>query len=91
MDAGRVCADFTLADFKYSHERWARGECPCCGSVLCEWEWDGELFEPRPIGEGVTICGRCVGNDHDEPPEFARLMLEAIALGARRKRAEPKG
>jgi hypothetical protein len=34
--------------------------------------------QPAAIGEGVMICGRCVENDHMNPPDVARAMLEAI-------------
>lgn len=56
-----------------TYRRWASLCCPCCGAEL-------EAADPdrQAIGEGVVICGRCVLNDHLEPPALVAAMLEAI-------------
>lgn len=87
MDTGAVC---TVRYFSDSYARWADGKCPCCASEICDWEWDGQVYEPQAIGEGVMMCGRCIGNNHHEETGFIPMMLEAISSGARRKRAEPR-
>lgn len=95
-DTGRACSnvprsgDIPADFFSDAHARWAAGRCPCCASDMCEWEWNGEVAEPRAIGEGVMMCGRCVANNHHEETGFIPAMLEAIASGARRKRGEAR-
>lgn len=69
---------FDPREFEGSRARWLRGLCPCCGGRLCEWEWRGEVHEPAPIGEGVMLCGRCIGNEHHLTPEFVPLMLASL-------------
>jgi hypothetical protein len=54
--------------------RWLAGLCPCCGTDLTE-HVDGT--QPEAIGEGVTICGRCVANDHMRDG-FRELLLAAL-------------
>lgn len=40
------------------------------------------MVQPEAIGEGVTLCGRCIGNNHHtDPPGFGDLLLTAIAEG----------
>lgn len=66
-----------------SHERWKRGDCPCCGWMRMdeEWEWNGVVTTARAIGEGVMLCGRCVAHDHgmEMSGQFERAILEDIA------------
>jgi len=63
------------------YQAWAAGVCPCCSSALDSWPApDGRTVEPAAIGEGVMLCGRCIGNrHHEDPPGFAGLLLRAIA------------
>jgi hypothetical protein len=61
--------------------RWLRGDCPCCGWLPADREWEGT--PPRAVGEGVSICGRCVANRHLEAGGeggLAEAMLRAIVL-----------
>lgn len=56
------------------------GLCPCCGSELGEWtDNDYEVIEPQAIGEGVMLCGRCIGNKHHEgETSVTEFMLRAL-------------
>lgn len=60
-----------------TYRRWAAGCCPCCGGEL-DHDVDGQA--PAPIGEGVMICGRCVANDHMQPPGLVAAILAAIVM-----------
>jgi hypothetical protein len=53
---------------------WLAGRCPCCKSGLWEWEWDGVVTEPEVIAEGVTMCGRCIANEHDRDDMIAEIL-----------------
>jgi hypothetical protein len=66
------------SDFADARPRWLAGLCPCCGGDICEWEWRDDIWEPKAIGEGVMICGRCVGNDHMAPDGFVELLLASL-------------
>lgn len=70
-------------DLEDVRTRWLAGLCPCCGAGICGWDhtYRDESFEPEAIGEGVVICGRCVGNQHLGDPEFRVAMLMAIVGG----------
>lgn len=59
-------------------KRWKAGLCPCCGETIDEYV-DGT--KPQAIGEGVTVCGRCVAMDHGNAYgiDVWALILEAIA------------
>ena len=58
--------------------RWEAGLCPCCGGELCAWPGpDGTDVQPAPIAEGVTMCGRCIGNHHNDP-ETTQILLKAL-------------
>ena len=59
-----------------TYRRWAHGLCPCCAGSICEGTYGGQ---PRAIGEGVMICGRCAENEHDDIPGLIDAMLLAIA------------
>lgn len=61
--------------------RWKRGDCPCCPSELVEWDWNGVVYQPEAVAEGVILCGRCIGNEHHRPAEL-RNLLELLAAGA---------
>lgn len=61
--------------------RWMAGRCPCCGGGLYSWPGpDGVEHQPEAIGEGVMMCGRCMGNEHYI--ETADLILKALAQEA---------
>jgi CO dehydrogenase/acetyl-CoA synthase alpha subunit len=66
-------------------KRWEAGLCPCCAGDICEWTatYDGTVYEPEPIAEGVMMCGRCIGNEH-HAGEFnvVPLILAALVPGA---------
>lgn len=64
------------SDFESCRARWLAGLCPCCGSGLNDWD-----EEPSVVAEGVVMCGRCIKNQHYDPPEFLQSMLEAIEKG----------
>jgi hypothetical protein len=64
------------AGFDGARSRWLAGLCPCCGSEVCEYYYDGTM--PEAIGEGVMICGQCIANRHVIDPEFRAAMLAAI-------------
>ncbi len=66
------------ADFDDCRSRWLAGLCPCCGASICEWEWDDVVWEPAAIAEGVQLCGRCIGNEHDVTPGFTELLLASL-------------
>jgi hypothetical protein len=58
---------------------WLAGRCPCCGSDLVEWEWNGVVHEPQVVAEDVMFCGRCIGNDHHvDPPDVLPSLLESL-------------
>ena len=39
-----------------------------------------EVTDPEPVAEGVTLCGRCIANEHHlAPPGFLEALLESIA------------
>jgi hypothetical protein len=80
MDTGAVC--IIPEDFRDAYARWKMLLCPCCASEMCDWEWRGEVTEPRAIAEGIMLCGRCIANDHAADPEFVVAMMRAIAAGA---------
>lgn len=63
-------------EFESCRRYWASGLCPCCGSGLNDWD-----EEPEAVAEGVMMCGRCIKNEHYNPPQFLKMMLEAIATG----------
>ena len=73
-------------DFADCYARWVMGRCPCCGGEVCDWEFKDVYACVAAIGEGVYMCGRCVGNEHDSPADFVENMLSAIAKGARNAR-----
>lgn len=55
------------------------GLCPCCGSEIGEWiDVNREVVEPQAIGEGVALCGRCIGNDHHTTFGLAEFILQAL-------------
>jgi hypothetical protein len=58
--------------------RWLAGRCPCCAAELTEWEWLGVVTEPAAVAEGVTLCGRCIGQGHEGPPDALLLLLAAL-------------
>ena len=60
---------------------WAAGRCPCCGAELGPWTWDGVEHATAAVAEGVMFCGRCIANEHTEPPEVLAAILAAIAAG----------
>jgi hypothetical protein len=39
----------------------------------------GEVTEPEPVAEGVMLCGRCIANEHMDPPGYLEALLESIA------------
>jgi len=40
----------------------------------------GEVTGPEPVAEGVSLCGRCIANEHHRNPEgFLEPFLETIA------------
>ena len=60
---------------------WAAGRCPCCGCfpAASEGTYGGQ---PKAIGEGVIMCGRCIENEHGrESDQFIPTMLRCIVLG----------
>jgi hypothetical protein len=57
---------------------WLAGMCPCCGSEICGWEWNGAVHEPQAIAEDVLLCGRCAGNQHLNDPELRTAVLIAL-------------
>jgi len=59
--------------------RWEAGLCPCCGSELCAWPGpDGTEHQPAPIAEGVIMCGRCIGNQHNDAETTAALLSALV-------------
>lgn len=60
---------------------WEAGRCPCCGAGLDPWEWAGVEHQAAAVAEGVMFCGRCIGNQHTEPPEVLAAILAAIVAG----------
>lgn len=60
--------------------RWLAGCCPCCAGCIDDWEWQGQVHDPEPIGEGVILCGRCIANRHHSDPPVNRLLLLAALL-----------
>jgi hypothetical protein len=67
-----------LDDFSDARARWLAGKCPCCGMEIEEW-YDGT--EPEALGEGVSICGRCVANQHMTDPDVLEAMLRSLLPG----------
>ena len=66
-------------DFEDARPRWLAGLCPCCGSDICEWEWNDVTTEPEAIAEGVMICGRCIANDHLNAADgFTQALLASL-------------
>jgi hypothetical protein len=66
-----------VADDQY--RRWAAGRCPCCAGTVCEDEdRDGTVTDPKAIGEGVVVCGRCWARGHMDDG-LGEAILEAIA------------
>ena len=57
---------------------WQAGLCLCCGGELCGWKWNGIVHEPTAIAEGVMMCGRCIGNNHQEVDGLLTGMLRAL-------------
>jgi hypothetical protein len=40
----------------------------------------GAVTDPEAVAEGVTLCGRCIANEHHlAPAGFLPALLEAIA------------
>lgn len=70
----------TEEDAEHARRYHRAGLCPCCGSKLGEWtDNDYEVIEPQAIGEGVVLCGRCIGNKHQETPGFLEWLLLSLA------------
>jgi len=60
------------------------GRCPCCGSKLYEWTDSRDVtYQPAQIGEGVLLCGRCIGNEHHETQEVVEFILRDIIMNPR--------
>lgn len=57
-----------------SYERWARGDCPCCGHPLA----DHAGVQPKAVGEGVRYCGRCVAFGHHEASLVPRILAAIV-------------
>lgn len=77
-------------DANHTRRYYQAGMCPCCGSDLTSWPSpSGEYIEPQAIAEGVMLCGRCIGNEHQETPGFVEWILQSIA-NVRGKKSWPQ-
>lgn len=88
----------TMEDFKDAYLRWKLGRCPCCGGEVYEWYGrygsNDEITKPMAIAEGVVYCGRCIAMSHHldgDDGQIIRMMLQAIADGARKEREKNSG
>jgi hypothetical protein len=70
-----------LSDFAGTRERWLAGACPCCGGPICEHEYRNEVTDPQLVAEGVTLCGRCIANEHHETDGFLELLVASLLPG----------
>lgn len=60
-------------------KRHSAGLCPYCGGPIIEWtSLSYVTYEPQEIGEGVRLCGRCIGNTHHETEGVVQFILRQI-------------